>query len=207
MAQAASGAGSGGLAAERERSGGPGFHGPGCPDGSAKPERQAERRGRGRRLTRAAREPMAGRPAKARRARDPSFGEGRADRSGGGERREEPQSREAGASAKALDKAAASRMREVTWDTLFSSPLPRPFRNPRLRHYSRIRAHSPSFPHNRACSPAMPATAPVPAHPRLFPRHARESGKPSETDSAAVFTLSYSPDISRKSRRFRYLPL
>ena len=121
-AVSAGGAGSGGHTAERERSGGPGFHGPGCPDGSAKAERQAEWRGgaSGRRLTRAAREATAGCPPKrdergvrasAKVPRTGAWRRGTRGAAGSG----------AGASARALDKAAASRMREVTWDTCFSA--------------------------------------------------------------------------------------
>ena len=174
--------------------GGPGFHGPGCPNESAKLERQAEwRAARARQAVDAggARSDV-GSPRQSATSARPQLRRRSRGQERGGERREEPQSREAGASAKALDKAAASRMREVTWDTRFSSPLPRSFRSPRapLSPHPRpspiIPAQPRLFPrHARAHSHAIPATTPVPTYPRPFPmpfpplpRHSRESGKP-----------------------------
>ena len=141
-----------GHTAERERSGGPGFHGPGCPDGSAKAERQAEWRGgaSGRRLTQAAREATAGCPPKrdergvrasAKVPRTGARRRGTRGAAGSG----------AGASARALDKAAASRMREVTWDTCLSaSPPVRSFRNPRPRRPVILETSLYIFPRKKA---------------------------------------------------------
>ena len=80
-----------GHTAERERSGGPGFHGPGCPDGSAKAERQAEWRGGASGRRRAKRRRVARQSATSvgSELRRRSLGQER-----GGEEREEPRDRE-----------------------------------------------------------------------------------------------------------------
>ena len=140
-----------------------------------------ERRGRGRRLTRAAREATAGCPpmrdergvrASAKVPRTGARRRGTRGAAGSG----------AGASARALDKAAASRMREVTWDTCFSAipAISFALRNapasPRSSSRSLVALSQDALAvhsrNRRARRPVIPAPA------TSLRRHSRESGNP-----------------------------
>ena len=191
----ASDAGSGGHTAERERSGGTWVSLPGMPGREregGEAVRNTRRRERMRRFTRAAREAMAGRPAKARRARDPSFGEGCADRSA---EASDARSRKVGKPE--LRRRRATKRRRAgcarSLGTLAFHLPPSP-----LFSQPAIALASPPCPQPRPFPPPFPLSSPaIPA----------KAGSPSGRTPPPFSRRSYSPASSRKSRRFRYLPL